>query len=105
MFKYLGLPPIVPDVTFGVFLLAWVATRHILYNCTIYSVLYVLPKHIAYRWEPEAGYFWSPLSRTIFCSLLIGLQVILCIWLFMIIRVVIKVLNGVSADDIRSDDE
>lgn len=43
--------------------------------------------------------------RTLFLALLVGLQVITIVWFVMIIKVLIGVLRGGNADDVRSDDE
>jgi acyl-CoA-dependent ceramide synthase len=56
--------------------------------------------------RPDAATItFSPSIRWSFLSLLMALQGITLAWLFMIFRVVAKVLRGEGADDSRSDDE
>lgn len=48
---------------------------------------------------------WNPEIRTYFLALLLVLQVLCCIWFYMVAKVIYKVLSGNGADDVRSDDE
>ena len=41
----------------------------------------------------------------IFLLLLAFLQIIMCIWMYMILRVAFRVIRGGSADDVRSDSD
>ena len=104
MVKYLGLPN-VADVLFGLFLVCWVITRHIFFPTVIYSVMVTVGQVLPYRWDREAGWFYSPGVQIGFSALLVGLQIMMCMWLYMIIKVVVKVLRGGSAEDVRSDSE
>jgi acyl-CoA-dependent ceramide synthase len=104
MVKYMGLPN-VADVLFGIFLLAWVVTRHVFFGLTIFSVIYDLPRIVGYRWDPQSGHFLNFPAHVGFCVLLVALQILLVLWMYMILKVVKKVVMGTGADDVRSDSE
>lgn len=104
MVKYLGLPNLA-DVLFGLFLLCWVITRHIFFPTVLYSVIVTVREILPYKWDPSSGWFYSPGVQIGFATLLGGLQIMMCMWLYMILKVVVKVLKGESADDVRSDSE
>lgn len=82
LFNYSGMTK-VADVTFGVFLVTWIGTRHILYNFLLWSVYFELPTILEYDWRPREGYFNSRTLHYTFCALLTALQLILCLWLGM----------------------
>jgi very-long-chain ceramide synthase len=48
---------------------------------------------------------WNPTIRYSFLGLLLSLQAIILLWFVMIMRIVIMVIRGNGADDVRSDDE
>ncbi|KAI4098751.1 MAG: hypothetical protein L6R37_006307 [Teloschistes peruensis] len=119
------------DITFGAFMLVWFVARHVLYGMVCYSVYAEIPKEITYGcyWgsnanlqgpievpddvdhllqpfrDPEGLVCWDNTIKWGFLTALLALQVILCIWFVMIIRVAMKVLRGGEAEDSRSDDE
>lgn len=51
------------------------------------------------------GVSFSRTAHRVFVALLSTLVVLLAIWLAMIARILIRVLRGGSAEDVRSDDE
>ncbi|KAF1967925.1 longevity-assurance protein-like protein [Bimuria novae-zelandiae CBS 107.79] len=55
--------------------------------------------------DREGPVCWNPTIRYSFLGLLLSLQAIIFLWFCMIIKVVINVVRGNSADDVRSDDE
>ncbi|PZD37361.1 LAG1, Protein transporterTRAM [Pyrenophora tritici-repentis] len=89
------------DYAFGVFVLSWIGTRHILYMMVCWSIYAYAP---AYD-DRNGPICWNPQIRYYFLALLLVLQVFCCIWFGTIAKVVYKVLNGTGADDLRSDDE
>ena len=119
------------DITFGIFMVIWLLTRHILYLRVVYSIYEDIPKEITYgcysgssanmkgpfdppdQWlhllqpfrDPEGVVCWNNNIKWAFIYALLALQVILCIWFGMVIRVAVRVLRGGEADDTRSDDE
>jgi len=104
MVKYANLPNLA-DVFFGLFLVSWIVTRQLFFPAVIYSVIFTSKEVLDYKWDPASGWFYNVWVQVGFASLLVGLQAIMCMWLYMILRVVVKVLRGESADDVRSDSE
>lgn len=130
MLKYLGFQTLC-DYAFGVFILLWIVTKHILFVKVTFSAMFDAQNLIGYKC------FFDPLDDVIsvgdsqlvarglnksstssgdeqcftelvqfsFVSLLWILQVIGLVWLYMIIKVAFKVITGSGADDSRSDDE
>ncbi|KAH0544624.1 hypothetical protein FGG08_001274 [Glutinoglossum americanum] len=120
------------DVAFGVFLVTWVGARHVLYLLLLYSLFMHMPESIPYGcysspnqnaavpsapvpaglgkflapfMDPEGPVCWTRGVSLAFKSLLVALQVITCIWFGMIIKVALRVIQGGTAEDSRSDDE
>lgn len=119
------------DIMFGVFMITWFITRHVLFLWVCWSIYAHIPQEIRYGcyqgsnnnlqgpfpvpedWEhltwpfrdPVGMVCWNGNIRSGFLGLLLGLQVILCMWFTMIMKVAYKVLTGQGADDSRSDDE
>ena len=111
-------------------MIGWVVARHALYLKVVYSV-YVdsleqtslgcyagsnanltgpfEADYSAHLLEPitnPAGVIcWNENISTMFVYALLALQVILCIWFGMIVKVAAKVIRGGEAIDSRSDDE
>ncbi|KAF2673017.1 putative longevity-assurance protein [Microthyrium microscopicum] len=119
------------DIAFGVFLVSWFVTRHVLYNRVFWSVAVDLHAATPYGcYETTTGRqvttdggsaIWANVLQPFndqdglvcfnkqieygFLGLLAGLQVLTIIWFGMIIRVAYGVLSGKKAEDTRSDDE
>lgn len=55
--------------------------------------------------DREGPVCWNPTIRFSFLTLLLSLQAIIFLWFYMIVKVVVNVVRGNSADDVRSDDE
>ena len=130
LLKYLKFQ-IVCDVMFGVFMVTWAVTRHVLLPLVLWSIYSHLPQETTYGcysgstqnlrgpfdvpdgWEyltmpfrePTGLICWTSGLTWGFLGMLLGLQVLLCMWFVMIIRVAWKVITGQGADDSRSDDE
>lgn len=114
--RYLGYQSAC-DACFVVFLVTWITLRHGVYNYVLYSAFtdaYVmLPRKCFYDVKVDSnGEVQKELIRCFtdnvywtLVGLLAFLQMISIAWLYMIIRVLIRVLKGDSADDSRSDDE
>ena len=128
--KYLGFK-LICDITFGVFMVTWFLSRHVLFMWTWYSILAHIPEEIKYGcyrggdedlqgplpvpndWSHLAEPFRDPVGlvcwnhniKWVFLILLAALQVVLLMWFTMVIKVAYKVLSGHGADDVRSDDE
>ncbi|KAK9370946.1 TLC domain-containing protein [Lipomyces kononenkoae] len=129
MLKYLGHQTLC-DVMFGVFIVTWVISRHVLYAILVWSAMFDAYKLIGYKC------FFEPLDDVIsvgdalssgshnktrtslgeeqcftevmhfaFITLLWILQGLTLVWFYMIVKVAVRVLSGGGADDSRSDEE
>lgn len=79
LFKYTNRPQ-AADATFAVFLVTWIATRHVVFGRIMWSVYFESGRYLPWDWRPRDGYFHSYEMVTIFAVLLTALQVLLCIW-------------------------
>ncbi|KAI8680021.1 TLC domain-containing protein [Fusarium keratoplasticum] len=128
--KYSGFTKLC-DVMFGLFVVSWFIARHVLYMMVCWSIYSDVPQimpvgcfkgtndNLIGPIDPPAGYsylldpFLKPdglvcYNETIqwaFLAPLLFLQVITIAWFTLIVRVIIKVLKGGDAEDVRSDDE
>lgn len=119
------------DAMFGVFIVTWLITRHVLYLWVCWSIYAHIPEEIKYGcyegstqnlqgpspvpddWEhltwpfrdPVGLVCWNDNIKWGFLGMLLALQVIMLMWFTLIIKVAYKVLSGQGADDNRSDDE
>jgi len=106
MLLYLQLPQIFPDMMFGVFMVSWFITRHVLFLITIKSTLLDMPALLRFDWKPENGYYITKGSHTMFILCLLALEVLQIIWFSMILRIAWRVLTaGEGASDDRSYEE
>ncbi|KAK6335911.1 sphingosine N-acyltransferase lag1 [Orbilia blumenaviensis] len=116
------------DAAFGLFLLSWVYTRHYLFISVILSAqrdpVEIIPvgcfdggitTHVPYNASSPTAWsmFTNPQQNICFSKgilmgfivLLWGLQSLTCMWFYLIMRVAVKVVTGMGAEDNRSDDE
>ena len=103
MLKYLEVP-VAPDVTFAVFMISWVLTRHVGYIWILKSLYFDEPHLRPSSLELSKQEALNKLHYR-FAVLLAILQVIMLSWLLAIIRVAVSVVRGKPAEDTRSDDE
>lgn len=105
--KYSGFTHLC-DVMFVLFLVSWVFLRHGVYNYLFYiswkdaTTLMASSECIDGLVQKRC---WNSTVVNSFLSLLGGLQIITCIWMYFILKVAIKVITGTGADDVRSDDD
>lgn len=96
------------DAMFGLFVISWVVLRHGVYNY-LFHIAWLRAYDLMRGSECVAGVFqkrcWSPLVINSFLCLLGGLQVLSLVWLYMIGKVILKVIRGQSAEDVRLDDD
>jgi very-long-chain ceramide synthase len=116
---------------FGLFVVTWLATRHVAYLIICWSVYkdgpriggpgcfqgsadaLEGPQVLAYNLYDLTEPFRNPTGKvcmdksifTGFLVFLLALQGTMIVWSVFIVRVVVRVLSGNDADDIRSDDE
>ncbi|EHL01965.1 putative Sphingosine N-acyltransferase lag1 [Glarea lozoyensis 74030] len=128
--KYLGFTTIC-DILFGIFTVSFFVARHVIFLTICWSIYADIPRVITSGcyignmnnlsgpyavpddWShvfqpflnPEGIVCWNDNIKNAFLGTLLVLQVITAIWFVAIVRVVIRVLRGGSAEDIRSDDE
>ncbi|EGX49345.1 sphingosine N-acyltransferase lag1 [Orbilia oligospora] len=116
------------DAAFGLFLLSWVYTRHYLFIGVILSaqrdaldlvpvgcfspdnsVLTPIDASSPSAWtmftNPQPTICFTKEILMGFVVLLWGLQALTCMWFYLIMRVAVKVVTGMGAEDNRSDDE
>lgn len=119
------------DMMFGLFVISWFLARHVFYLMVCWSIYVDIPKYMSlgcYRGTAKnlTGPFPSPagfshllepfrdpqgtvcFNENIaggFLSFLLVLQVITLSWFCLIMKLVIRVLQGGNADDPRSDGE
>ncbi|RFU25163.1 hypothetical protein B7463_g11177, partial [Scytalidium lignicola] len=121
------------DIAFGVFVVTWLISRHIMYLQLCYDIYNGIPGANSMPYGCYAGdpvelldipvqpdnfshLFW-PFKLTneavcfntevkwIFLGMLLMLQALSLVWFTMILRVIAKVMMGGGAEDTRSDDE
>ncbi|RAL10458.1 longevity assurance proteins LAG1/LAC1 [Aspergillus homomorphus CBS 101889] len=130
--KYLGYTT-ARDILFGVFMLSWFLARHVCYLITMWSIWKHMPETIAvgcYHGSQDSlrgptplpsdgdwSHAWAPFHdpagticysngvRWGFLGALGFLQVLTVLWFVLIVQVAVRVVKGIGADDIRSDDE
>ena len=114
------------DFAFGVFLVTWVVSRHVVYVSILWSVYHDAPNiyscvlvdtgeqvsldGISVLSAHSLGSYpdhtcFTKTIHMLFFYLLAMLQVITLVWLYMIGKVAYKVVAGTGAEDTRSDDE
>lgn len=107
MLKYAGFPTAC-DAMFIVFLVSWIVLRHGLYNY-IYVHTWNNATTLMASGRCVEGYTqkrcWTPALIDYFMGLLGGLQIITCIWMYLILKVAYKVITGKGAEDVRSDED
>lgn len=128
--KYLGFNTLC-DFLFGLFVVVWLATRHVFFLLVIRSVYFDIPRFVphtcfqggmnnlqgplpfpsGWSWllqpfnDPEGLVCFNRPILFGFFTYLVALQCIMVMWSYAILKVVVKVLSGQNAEDIRSDDE
>ncbi|KAK6336245.1 sphingosine N-acyltransferase lag1 [Orbilia brochopaga] len=116
------------DAMFGLFLLTWVMGRHYTFIGLIISaskeIMEIIPygcfstdihSHVPLNESsPSTSSMFLAPQQTVcfnqeikygFLALLWSLQGLMCMWFYFIMRVAIKVITGMGAEDNRSDDE
>ncbi|KAI8882662.1 IGPD-domain-containing protein, partial [Backusella circina FSU 941] len=104
MLKYLNLTTLC-DIMFGLFALSWPITRHVLFSMIIWSTAVEPSKYLDMKWEPEKGKYFTATTQKIYILLFFSLNVIMFYWFYLIVKVIVRVLQGKNAEDNRSDDE
>lgn len=121
--KYLGKRfQTVCDATFGAFVFVWLVTRHGLYFWIMRSIFVDGTKYTTFPnalWDPYLGrqfrtaddykrpgtYMDYYVIVPVYLTLLVALQSLLIFWFSLILKVVIKVVRGQGAEDVREDED
>lgn len=107
LLKYAG-KRVACDVMFLVFMLLWITMRHGVYNYLYYhawtraQLLMLLSECIPGVVQKRC---WDLKVVYMFLAMLGGLQVITLIWMYLIMKVAYKVITGLGAEDVRSDED
>lgn len=107
--KYSGFQTIC-DVMFIIFMLSWIVLRHIIYNYVLWfswAQARLIMNADCSRYLPGEVVKICYTDFTIDCLLLLlaFLQIIMCLWMYLILRVAYRVVSGGSAEDVRSDSD
>ncbi|KAK5822992.1 TLC domain-containing protein [Linnemannia elongata] len=103
--KYLGVSDRICDVFFGTFMVTWLYTRHYMYAYILHGFMFTAYEMIPFEFDISQGKWycrelaWLPILG------LALLQILMVYWFALILRILIKILKGHSAEDERSEDE
>ncbi|SPO27599.1 related to LAG1 - longevity-assurance protein [Ustilago trichophora] len=105
MLKYAGWQTTC-DIAFGLFMVSWLVTRHILYMRVVWSCAFDTLNTMDFRPTNHlTGDYFTETAYVVLIGLLVALQVILLMWFYMICRVAYRVVTKAGAVDSRSDAE
>jgi acyl-CoA-dependent ceramide synthase len=104
MFRYLSFSTPC-DLTFVVFLVAWLLSRQIGLALVIRTCYYDAPRFIPFKWDPAQGMYLTSATYYGFIGMLAFLWTLASVWFYMACNVAIRVVRGLGAEDSRSDDE
>ncbi|EST09594.1 TRAM/LAG1/CLN8 homology domain protein [Kalmanozyma brasiliensis GHG001] len=105
MLKYAGWQTTC-DIAFGLFMVSWLVTRHILYMRVVWSCITDTLKVMSFRpTNYLTGDYFTRTAYFTLIGLLCALQIILLMWFYMICRVAYRVVTKAGAVDSRSDAE
>ena len=74
MVKYMG-GTLSCDIMFGLFMVAWFVTRHVLLMVVVVSVCVGIPRHLSFIWDPPNGHYVTNNTYIGFLGLMGFLQV------------------------------
>ncbi|KAF9917032.1 sphingosine N-acyltransferase lag1, partial [Linnemannia zychae] len=103
--KYLGVSNKICDVSFGTFMVTWIYTRHYMYAYILHGFMVTAYQKIPYEVNPSEGKWFSRSIALIPITGLWVLQILMVYWFALILRILVKILKGHSAEDDRSEDE
>ncbi|ESK97621.1 longevity-assurance protein [Moniliophthora roreri MCA 2997] len=106
MMRYLNFPQMACDAMFGIFLVSWFITRHVLFVIVIKSAIFDMPRLLPFDWDPVRGHYISKGSYVMFMSCILALELLQIAWFALICRIAWRVITaGEGASDDRSEDE
>lgn len=83
--------------------MSWLVTRHLLFGVLLYSASFEPQRYLPYDLRPRDGYFFNQWIHGSFVVLLYALQMLICMWFWMIAKVAWNVVMGKGVDDSRSE--
>jgi len=92
IFKYTKMDK-TANVTWVLFLIVWVLTRHLVFGVIIYS-FWQSPQYIPMIWSPEQEIYLNPTAFWCYLAAVLALQALMIFWLSMILKVLFKFLTG-----------
>lgn len=104
MFRYMSLTTAC-DLTFIIFLVAWLFSRQIGLALLIRTVYVDGSRLIPYKWDPKSGLYFTRFTHYCFLTMLSILWILATIWFYTACMVAVRVVRGLGAEDTRSDDE
>lgn len=104
MCRYLSLTTAC-DITFVVFLFAWLFSRQIGLAMVIRTSYVEAPKYIPFKWDPKNGMYLTKTTYYGFIGMLVVLWILASIWFYTACMVAVRVVRGLGAEDTRSDGE
>ncbi|KAJ1885689.1 Sphingosine N-acyltransferase lag1 [Kickxella alabastrina] len=103
--RYMGFKKLT-NVSFVVFILSWVYTRHYLYMKIMYSVYFESQAQLNdHMWEPENLCFYNRPIIYGFTFLLALLQMMIIYWFVLVLRIAYRSVCYSAMEDTRSDSE
>lgn len=96
------------DFTFLIFFFSWIILRHGLFNYVVYfsyTRAHILLNDAICSVTNKSTDCLNEYVIYWLIALLVGLQCIMVFWMFMILKVLYKILSGSNAEDVRSDSE
>jgi acyl-CoA-dependent ceramide synthase len=102
MTRYLSVKQIITDSLFGLFMISWLVTRHVLFLFVIWSTVVDGSRLIDFRWDPEGGHYVTLKMYYGFSGMLLSLQVS---WQPFTSRTLTltRLLTGITADVVLVD--
>ncbi|KAJ2715844.1 Sphingosine N-acyltransferase lag1 [Coemansia spiralis] len=103
--RYLGFER-ATVVSFAMFVLSWVYTRHYLYMKMVLSLAVDSNNYVSYdSWDPARGSFYNEYVVASFTALLMVLQLLIVYWFALVLRIIYRAIFYSSMEDSRSDSE
>jgi len=86
-------------------MVSWLYTRHYLYGYILHSFMFTAYEMIPFELDIQQGKWYCRELAWLPTFGLALLQILMVYWFAMILRIVVKILKGESAEDDRSEDE
>ncbi|KAF9570858.1 sphingosine N-acyltransferase lag1 [Mortierella alpina] len=103
--KYLGVASRICDGFFACFMVCWLYTRHFLYGYILHAFMFTAYEMIPFELDIAQGKWYCRELAWLPTFGLGLLQILMIYWFALILRIVVKILKGHSAEDDRSEDE